>query len=218
MKSIILLAVLALFSAGCLQDTAEGSVGGTGDTTTDVVNSDSGADTLSGPVCTTDVDCDDDDPCTTDVCHNQPSGVYCMNVQKSWCDTCEGNGVSTCDDGHPCTDNYCALSGKCLRWGTSCLLVDDERLSCQNDGECLKEVKCPGEPVTQKQGGCGPLGCSFVLPCSNAGSCRYTSCKEVGGVLECEYAPLPDGTNCTGDGYTGQDDGICQGGTCVYLN
>ena len=67
------------------QDTAEGSVGGSSDTVADTgidAGVDSSTDTLPEPACKVDADCDDGDPCTTDVCHNQPAGIYCMNVRR----------------------------------------------------------------------------------------------------------------------------------------
>src|SRR4029077_8679495 len=83
--------------------------------------------------CTTDADCDDSNPCSSDACDVGTCVHAAANVGAtcrptvSECDaaeTCDGastacppNGFATgarcTDDGHPCTDDKCDESGAC---------------------------------------------------------------------------------------------------------
>ena len=73
------------------------------------------------PECAADSECDDNDPCTTDVCDgvcvNDP--ITCDDGNACTADFCSGGScfntdISTsCDDGNSCTNDSCDVLGGC---------------------------------------------------------------------------------------------------------
>jgi Stigma-specific protein, Stig1 len=131
-------------------------------------------DACSDGVCRGDaLDCNDDDPCTSDSCN--PSGIGCVY-------TVEVDGTP-CDDGNLCTQGEECVSGVCGQ-GTP--------LSC-DDG-----MFCNGPEGCDPASGCFPTG----DPCNGPdgdGDCSE-SCNESGDhctAPDPDSAPCDDGNLCT---------------------
>lgn len=111
---------------------------------------------LIGPQCQTNGDCDDSDPCTTDIC---TSGV-CSNDPKD------------CDDSNPCTTDYCS-DGTCFSDPIKC---DDGDLcttdSCDPITGCeYTQIDCnPGEVCIN--GDCVPQVCNNNGTCESGEDCN----------------------------------------------
>src|SRR5678815_833824 len=121
----------------------------------------------SADVCTLDIHCDDDEPCTEDacgadgICMHQPveNGDYPDGVSGN-CQIlkCEG-GVSTpvdsgedVDDGNECTEDACSASGAThtVIEGAACHVLKALG-SCDAEGECIVEcgqIDADGNEVT----------------------------------------------------------------------
>ncbi|MGM0576280.1 MAG: hypothetical protein ACQEXJ_11170 [Myxococcota bacterium] len=113
--------------------------------------------------------------------------------------TCQkGQCVATgppCDDGNPCTDDLCTVSG-CHHLPTV--------------GPCDD-----GDPCTQGEAcAAGTCGGGKPLSCDDLNPCTVDACDpEAGG---CAHVPVADGATCgAGDACVG--DGVCQDGVCVDL-
>ncbi|RJO65534.1 MAG: choice-of-anchor D domain-containing protein [Myxococcales bacterium] len=121
------------------------------------------------------LNCDDENPCTTDSCH-QTQG--CQRV----------NNTDPCDDGNPCTENDRCGTGTC-RAGTakSC----DDANPCTTDAcdpEAAEGEECSSTPKTNG------TTCSDGDPCTTGDRCVDGACEPTGG-QSCD-----DGNPCTIDG------------------
>ena len=80
-----------------------------------------GVGTSGSPSCTSFSDCDDQNPCTDDVCADDGT---CTN----------SNNAGTCDDANECTDDDVCKDGACT--GTPNAIACDDLSSCTSDDEC----------------------------------------------------------------------------------
>ncbi len=176
MKKIYLLLVISLFLVSFLV-LSNGGCGRVGDT------------------CESDEDCDDEDPCTEDYCdegdcrttpkvcdnENECDGPETCDPVTGNCVTADSDGslesmvsdgsvtssVNYCDDGDPCTEDGCSLTGKCVNTPVECPSLNER---CRSDaGGCVPST-------TYCNGACGdPLN-----PCRNNGcGCVGTDCTWV---------------------------------------
>ena len=160
--------------------------------------------------CATDVDCDDLDPCTDDLC-NAGTCVYSFNT-------------APCDDNVPCTVSDTCSAGVC--GGTpDCSALDDTcNVGTCNDLTGLCEQTPTNEGGTCDEGDVCDMGetcqsgvCTGEGPpdCSGAGDqCNTASCDPAGAEGNCDaLTPVPDSTPC--DVETCTDGETCQGGVCM---
>ena len=152
------------------------------------------------------VDCDDDNPCTSDIC--DPSNGSCPNPDKddgTRCvdgdqpGKCSGGlcvGICAdidCDDGDPCTIDACdEVSGACTNSKAT------EGTGCEVDGIpglCLSDV-CVGL-------------CDGIVDCSDGEECTEDRCEPTDGT--CSNPNLPDDAECDFGGFPGR----CSSGLCV---
>jgi len=151
------------------------------------------------------VDCDDNDPCTTDrcdaadgSCNNDP--IVCPEGRT--CDPDTGACVpctadSDCNDDNPCTDDTCDASGNCV-------FTPNDANSC-DDGDV-----CNG-PETCQAGTCvsgTPLDCNDGDPCTD------DSCDPISG---CANTPQCVTDNDCSDGDLCTPTDLCDDGCCEYL-
>jgi len=154
-------------------------------------------------------DCDDGNSCTTDTC--DVAGNACRNevrVDGAPCDdpdpcivggicaagTCAGGTLVTCDDGEPCTADWCDPSVGC----TSRNVADGT--ACDDDSICTTVDACAGGVCT------GP-----ALDCDDGDPCTVDTCASARG---CEHAPAP-GEPCD-DGDESTSDDVCdERGLCA---
>ena len=177
------------------------------------------------------VECDDSNPCTDDLCLPDKGCVFSPNAQP--CDdqnactvgdlcsagACVGQGSLPCNDSNPCTDDSCQPDSGCIYLANTAP-CDDANACTTSDkcgnGKCagLAQVVCnDGNPCTDDS--CTPAaGCTFTMnagPCDDNNTCTTGDvcangvCKGSGS-LECD-----DKNPCTKD--------IClPGGGCAHEN
>ena len=180
----------------------------------------------------TDKDCDDNDPCTVDVCDPWNSGK-CEHTPGNFgsaCDDlddctehdqCQTNGQCAgeridCDDNDPCTDDSC-VGGVC-RHVFNTVPCDDQNLCTENDrctnGQCLGVEKncenidpCISGHCDAHTGQCveefNSDPCDDKDPCTEHDHCKQGTCA--GDAIECD-----DGWFCNGVEFCSQ--GTCQPG------
>ncbi len=152
------------------------------------------------------VDCNDDNPCTTDSCDPVQG---CKNVAV-------GNGGS-CDDGDACTTGESCQGGACIA---------SELTQCDDDNPCTTSACLPGEGCVQvpRTGSCedgdrctGPDTCQSgvcvggaALSCNDNNPCTTDSCSASGGCrnLATSGGACDDDDVCTGAG-------VCALGVCA---
>lgn len=119
------------------------------------------------------VDCDDSDPTTVDICVELEDWVsppwFCDNVPTA----CTGG----CDDDNPCTDDWCTTDGQCLNqplecgYGTVCSKGD-------GDAQCIPD----------------PKKCTADSQCNDGNSCTEDQCEY--GVCSHLFVICPKGSLC----------------------
>jgi len=164
------------------------------------------------PPCTTDEDCDDDNPCTLETCEDggclrqdRADGTDCDDdLYCTHPDACSG-GV--CDG--PARD--CShLDGDCTRGvcdeiAETCLADPaNEGLSCEDGDPCTVEETCLGGTCA----GGGPVDCSHLDDACNDGVCD----TETGN---CTPQPLSAGTACDDGSFCNGPDTCDGAGACV---
>lgn len=144
--------------------------------------------------CTNNSQCNDNDPCTQDVCNGQICNFIPLPPELCVCDP------DDCDDGNPCTDDFCTAEGACghAPIGGSC---NDGNACTTNDfctaGNCVgAAVLCPSAGCQQFQcspdsGQCEPSGGLF---CDDGIACTDDACGPDGN---CSFKPIPG--CCGGD-------------------
>jgi len=154
-------------------------------------------------------DCNDDNPCTEDVCTPEEG---CVN------NTLSG---SACDDGNPCTDGDVCDDGECVfAKPTEC----DDANSCTQDS-CDPMVGCTTDPLSGMQCDdenactvddiCAEGECSGgIISCNDNDPCTQDLCDPASGCLHPPAAGQPECDD--GNGCTLVDK--CQGGLCVGSN
>jgi len=156
-------------------------------------------------VCSSDIECDDSNSCTSDVCVNPGTvDAYCSNVAVE-------DGV-VCDDGQFCTVNDVCISGLCSGTardcsdGVACTVdncdeINNVCINTPNNSYCDDGLFCNGEEVCS-----ATLGCQAGTPvdCNDNNECTTDSCNEGLGV--CKNEAVVDNTLCTG--------GVCCSGNC----
>ncbi|MFQ5592102.1 MAG: hypothetical protein ACE5HE_13135, partial [Phycisphaerae bacterium] len=145
---------------------------------------------LDAPACSIDSDCDDGDPCTTDVCSggscsNTP--INCDDGDACTTDSCSGgvcfNDPVSCDDGDACTTDTCDPGSGCSNTPINC----DDGDPCTSDS-CSGGV-CVNDPL--------PTCCGDTFCDTGEDSCNCPA--------DCG-APPGSETNCT-DGIDEDCDG-----------
>ena len=140
------------------------------------------------------VDCDDENPCTTDACLPEGGCAHSPNQDP-------------CDDGNTCTEGDTCANGVCAGDPTACGCSTDADCAPFDDGNlCNGAIRCI-------EGACQTAPDSVVkCPAAATGSCLQPTCEPATGA--CVDAPLPDGAACSdGNGCTQPDK--CQGGVCT---
>ena len=150
------------------------------------------------PVCATDADCDDGVSCTVDAC--DPATMACTYMpMDALCDNnvaCDGMefcnallgclsmGAPSCDDGVPCTSDFCDLAAD------TCAHVPE-------DSACTNGQFCDGVETCHPTTGCQP-GAPVI--CNDGIACTMDACNEA--MDSCVYAPndaaCADASYCNG--------------------
>jgi hypothetical protein len=135
--------------------------------------------------------CDDDNPCTGDLCLGEAG---CQH---------EPLPEGTCDDGDPCTQQDCCQAGACVGIAVDCndsnLCTDDycDEAGCQhqyNMADCDDGDACTSFDRCE-EGICLP---GATLDCDDGNPCTGDSCApETGCLFEPNDAPCDDMNICT---------------------
>ncbi len=129
----------------------------------------------TGPACQTPADCDDSDPCTTDICNE--SG-HCRNEGVD-CNDDDGCTRDHCDDTGQCVHDPCDANGSCTAGTCICNQgYDGDGFSCSDLDECtLGTDQCdPNATCTNTEGG---YDCTCNLGYSGDGfSCVEMTCPD----------------------------------------
>lgn len=126
----------------------------------------------SGPDCTV-LDCDDDEPCTDDLCNTTTRACEHRPLDIACDDGLFCNGFSTCAGGS-CAAGSAPCSDVCLTCleGSGC--VFDDGSACGADGTC-------------EEGQCRDCGSCITPNCETGGD---PGCDEGGGCMPCGIIPV----------------------------
>ena len=138
------------------------------------------------PECTTDGECDDGDPCTTDTCVdggcvNTNNTLPCddgdeCNTDDTCADgTCVGGPPLDCDDGNVCTDDDCYPETGCV--STNNTEPCDDGDACTTGDICAAGACVPGTPECTTDADCDDLNADTDDTCDD-GCCVYSSVVE----------------------------------------
>ncbi len=145
--------------------------------------------------CTSDVQCDDGNPCTDDACG--PSGA-CESVPNT----------APCDDGNACTADDVCIGGVCTGGTNSCSCETTADCAIHEDGDA-----CNGTLVCDPSSLCVVDPATVVTcPTDQDTDCSKSTCVPATG--ECQLAPVATGTACD-DSDTCTDGDHCRAGECV---
>lgn len=136
--------------------------------------------------CYQDADCDDDNPCTVDVCQLPHDGGTCVHTTKQCEPTTDPCKINECNP----ANGLCEL--KAQTNGTPC----EDGQYCTTDDSCLAGV-CTGGPARD---------CSYL-----DGSCVTGVCNE--DLKQCRPAVSPDDTPCDDGDFCITGD-YCLAGAC----
>jgi hypothetical protein len=166
---------------------------------------------VEGDLCDN-VDCDDGNECTDDVC--DPTDGSCSNSAVDDGTECNGGagecsaGVcvaidlcveADCDDGNECTDDVCdATDGSC-----SNSAVDDGTECNGGAGECV-------EGTCADIDRCENVDCTSLNECVEDGTCDPATGMCIDGDSRPAGTPCGDGGSCDGEG-------ICKINTCAQI-
>ena len=150
------------------------------------------------------LDCDDDNPCTADLCD-----------AKTGCKHIDDDG-KPCDDGDPCTDGDHCKKGKC---GCGPTMDCDDGNPCTSDtckgGKCKHKTVAMGTPCDDNDActsgdTCQKKGCvGSSVDCDDGKICTIDSCH---AGLGCTHKPN-HGASCD-DGNACTSGDTCMGASC----
>jgi hypothetical protein len=157
------------------------------------------------------LDCDDDNPCTSDSCDpavgcvNKANeltcddGNFCTAVDSCVAGKCTGSSPLNCDDGNPCTDDTCDPAQGCVHTNNSSPCSDNSK--CTLTDTCV-DGKCVG---------------GNLLDCDDKNECTSDGCvPEAGCVNLANSNPCDDGNACTvGEQCSAKK---CQGGKTLVCD
>lgn len=132
-----------------------------------------------------DVDCDDGDKCTNDICDPRAGGCIHMQIQDCK-NPCQND--KDCDDNDACTVDLCK-GGKCI----STPFVCNDNNECTKD-YCDKSNGCIYESIPD----CIPHTCEKVEDCDDKNLCTLDKCLDT---KKCSYFVIDcdDKDDCTKD-------------------
>ncbi len=182
---------------GCIHELLDGGQCNDGNLCTET-------DSCHDGVCvgTDEVNCNDDNPCTDNICNPATGCVSVLNEapcnDDDVCSTddhchlgdCVGGGQLGCSDGNPCTSDSCSP-------GIGCQFFPVD-IECNDGSKCTVGDHCAG-------GWCvsGP-----ILDCDDNNSCTEDACEPE---LGCTYAHTLNGDPCDED----KPLAACDAGVCV---
>ena len=154
-----------------------------------------------------DLACDDQNPCTSDLCKPSQGGCSHLNIEA----LCDADG-NLCTVGDKCVDGTC-MPGKpkecaipnCMVGGCDpakgCVLTPDDGAPCDDGNPCTMADACAaGECVGKGK------------QCTSTNPCVKASCDPA--KQACAFTPKPEGASCD-DGQACSVGDTCKGGSCI---
>jgi len=192
--------------------------------------------------CFSDVDCNDSNPCTNNVCGDNgvcfhpPSaaGTLCGDATDNACtdpDTCNGSGQcnpnhasdsTTCSDGLFCTASDSCVGGVCRGAVSPCtnplLPLCDETADaclpgCLSNTDCNDDNECTSDSCGATNQ-CQNLALTAGTPCGDTTDNACTDPDTCNGSGLCIPNHAPDGTPCPDELYCNGDE-TCRVGACA---
>ncbi len=159
-------------------------------------------------------DCDDQNPCTTDVCKADKGCLYeaadnvPCNADDNPCtvnDSCtldKGSGKSVCTSGKQkaCDSGGACSTGVCLSSTGKCKYTAKDGFPCDDGDPCSVETKCNGEVCQGKPN-----------KCDDSDPCTTDTCDPKTG---CTHGSVADAQSCD-DGNPCTTSSICISGKCT---
>jgi hypothetical protein len=183
--------------------------------------------------------CDDQNPCTADVCDPKKGcaypfqdGLSCDDgsacSQKDLCaqGKCVGNSPKDCNDGNPCTDDACDLALGCTHSDNAVICADGD--ACTVDDTCAKGKCVIGKAANCDDGNactldiCDPGAGCYHLPlqspcclgqtsiCDDQNPCTTDDCDPK--TTQCGHS---DNTAVCDDGNACTSSDTCKKGSCA---
>lgn len=167
--------------------------------------------------------CDDDNACTTgDICQNGAcvgTNFICQCQNDEECDNgnpCTDNfcrngyctwdyNTAPCDNGDPCTTNDFCSNGRCVEGDFIC--------ECRNDGQCNDNNPCTTDRCSlgHCQHDFNTARCDDGDPCTKNDTCSNGVCVPGEFICDCRVdSDCDDDNPCTNDS--------CVSGSCRYIN
>lgn len=110
-------------------------------------------------------------------------GLACTLDERCIAGTCAPGGRTSCDDSNPCTDEFCAPDGSCMR--------DYNAAACDDGNACTTGDRCI-------RGACSATG---TIDCRDDDLCSSDVCDPSDGTCHHSYAPAGD-CHVAGNGIT----------------
>jgi hypothetical protein len=166
--------------------------------------------------CSTDDECTDGNPCTSDACigstcSNEPvangtscdDGDACNGIRTCQSSSCLPGTPLACDDDDPCTGDSCDPSAGCKH--------DRTAACCRTAADCDDGSPCTGDSCVGNVCQHGAVSCADDDVCTNDGCDPQLGCQHVGDPDCCQTA-----TDCTDDGEVCTDE-VCVANRCQHI-
>jgi hypothetical protein len=113
------------------------------------------------------------DSCTAPDLDGAPctDGLACSLAERCLAGSCASTGVTSCDDGNPCTDEFCGEEGSCVR--------SYNRAPCDDGNACTTDDHCMS----------GECGATERVDCRDDDLCTADECDPSDGTCHHSYAP-----------------------------
>jgi len=134
--------------------------------------------------CHSDIDCDDSDSSTTDICENPGTSVsYCRYVQ--YYSSSHHTSDVFCNNNTDCNDNNNLTLDKCNDAGTTHSSCQHDVIACMNSGDCNDNNsstidRCNNPATTNSSCSHDTIVCSSDVECSDNNGLTLDSCLNPG--------------------------------------
>jgi len=165
--------------------------------------------------CVDAIDCDDDNPCTVDVCAGE--GV-CSHADMSGCSLCASAG--DCNDDDPCTRDACGPDGGCRITELAGCLPCEVAADCKDTNVCTRDTCSEGVCRHDIRGACAQCvpdveicgdavdnDCDGSVDCADPNCAAAPGCESAG----CDAEVCGDCQDNDGDGLVDYEDPDCCG-------
>lgn len=197
------------------------------------------ADCPSSGGCATQVDCNDDNPCTTDACVNSTcvytnnslpcdDGLFCNGADTCSAGSCSVHAGNPCASGQVCANVCNEAADNCFAAANVACTPDTNPCTydvCNGSGSCIHPFKPAGSACGNSATGL----CDNPDTCNASGVCvannlpNGTACADDGNECtfdvcsngQCVHPAKPNNTPCTPDGNACTND-VCSAGVCTH--